>query len=29
VFLVERLDDIADFAALVGELDADRATIDP
>src|SRR5262249_20244942 len=28
VFLVERLDDIADFAPLVSELDADRAPID-
>ena len=29
VLLVERLDDVAHFAALVGELDAHRAAIDP
>src|SRR5882672_9925826 len=29
VLLVERIDDVADLAAFVGELDAHRAAIDP
>src|SRR5262249_997290 len=29
VLLVERVDDVADLAALVGELDAHRAAVDP